>query len=331
MTTVERNGGDKRSLEYLSDKCVGCGICTKICPTESLKLGPVLPIARGLIDMDYLNVTAKNCVLCGLCASSCPFEALEFKINNENIKDLDAYPTWKHNASIDDDACLYCKACETACPQDAITIRRELPDRSKLVTGEINIDKDTCIYCGICEEMCPPQAINMTVKEQMERDIEVDEDKCVYCLVCKRACPVDAIKAICSSCSYGDYRLNPEDAEIKGRSLLQEDKCVNCGWCQEICPVDAAHVTKPFEGEVILDTTECKGESCHACVDVCPCNAVTIIDNKSAIEEKFCILCGACSNVCPQNCITIQRDKMNLENVKSKSWQIKLSEITEGK
>jgi 4Fe-4S ferredoxin len=236
MSTVERDGNEKRSLDYISDKCVGCGICTEICPTESLKLGPVLPIARGLVDMDYLNVNGKNCVLCGLCASSCPFGALEFRINDENIKDLDAYPNWSHNASIDDEECLYCKACETACPQDAITIKRELPDRSKLVTGEINIDKDKCIYCVICEELCPPQAIDMTVKEQMERDIKVDEDKCVYCLVCKRACPVDAIKAVCTSCSYGDYRLNPEDAEIKGRSILQEDLCVNCGWCQEICP-----------------------------------------------------------------------------------------------
>jgi 4Fe-4S ferredoxin len=331
MSAVERNGNDKRSLDYISDKCVGCGICTSICPTESLRLGPVLPIARGLVDMDYVNVNKNSCVLCGLCASACPFEAFEFKINDENIKDLEAYPQWNHSAYIDNEECLYCKACETACPQDAITIKRELPKRSNLVVGEIDINKDECIYCGICEEMCPPQAINMTVKEQMERDIEVDEDKCVYCLVCKRACPVDAIKAACTSCSYGEYELNPEDAEIKGRAILQEDKCVNCGWCQEICPVDAAKVIKPFEGEISVNIEDCKGESCHACVDVCPCNAASIVDDKSSIEEKFCILCGACSNVCPQKCITIKRDKMNLENIRSKSWQNKLSGLIEGK
>jgi len=62
-------------------------------------------------------------------------------------------------------------------------------------------------------------------------------------------------------------------------------------------------------------------------MDVCPCNAVILLDNKSSIEEKFCILCGACSNVCPQNCITIKRDKMNLENVKSKSWKKQIGKI----
>ncbi len=327
MSTVERDGNEKRSLDYISDKCVGCGICTDICPTESLRLGPVLPIARGLVDMDYVNVNKDNCVLCVLCASACPFEAFEFKINDTSIKDIDAYPQWKHTATIDNEKCLYCKACEITCPQNAITVKRELPKRSKLVTGEIEINKDECIYCGICEEMCPPQAISISRKTPLDRDITVDEDKCVYCMVCKQACPVDAIKATCTSCSCGEYQLDPEDAKIKGTTILQEDSCINCGWCQDICPVDAVKVIKPFEGEILLDTTECKGESCHACVDVCPCNAASIVDDKSSIENKFCILCGACTKVCPQNCISIKRDKLNLENIRSKSWQNKLSSL----
>jgi len=327
MSTVVREGNDKRSLDYISNKCVGCGICTDICPTEALKLGPVLPIARGLVDMDYVKVNKNKCVLCGLCASTCPFEALVCKIDDKNIKDLSTYPEWKHNAEIDDDVCIYCKVCETTCPRDAITIKRELPDRSKLVTGEIEINKDACIYCGICKEMCPSQAVSITRKTPINRDINVDEEKCVYCLVCKRACPEDAIKAVCGACSYGEYEINPEDAEIKGISILKNDLCVNCGWCQELCPVDAAKVIKPFEGEVLQDTAECKGESCHACMDVCPCNAVNIVDNKSAIEQKFCILCGACSKVCPQNCITIKRHKMNLINIRSKSWQKQMNKL----
>ena len=197
----------------------------------------------------------------------------------------------------------------------------------QLVTGEIEINTDECIYCGICEEMCPPQAISITQKTPEDREIKVDEDKCVYCQVCKRACPVDAIKAACRSCSYGEYEIKPEDAEIKGIALLLEDNCVNCGWCQEMCPVDAAHVIKPFEGEITTDLEDCKGESCHACVDVCPCNAASIVDNKSFIDQRFCTLCGACSNVCPQKIITVKREKMNLENIRSKSWQEKMSKL----
>lgn len=330
MVSVVREGDETRSLSYRKDKCVGCGICVDICPTDALKSGPLLPIARGIVNMDYVTVDQDKCALCGLCASSCPFEAFEFKINDVDIKENELYPKWKHEAEINDEDCIYCKACETACPQEAITVSRDLPERSKLVSGEIEVDKDTCIYCGICEEMCPAEAIKVDKEDPNVREISIDESKCVYCLVCKRACPTDAIKAVCKSCSYGIYDIDPEDAEISGYSFIDEDTCINCGWCQEICPVDAVTVSKPFEGETIIDEdAECKGESCHACIDVCPCNAVSLVDEKAVINPKFCILCGACAKACPQNRIIIKRDKINMENIRSKSWQRQMNKLVE--
>ncbi|MGB9936121.1 MAG: tungsten-dependent formylmethanofuran dehydrogenase subunit FwdF [Methanobacterium sp.] len=331
MASVERNGDEKRSLEHKNEKCVGCGICADICPTEALRLGPVLPIARGLVKMDYVNLNKDKCVLCGLCASACPFDALECKIDDENIKNLEAYPKWEHEAEIDEDACVYCGNCVTACPQDAIYMRKSMPERSNLVKGEAEIDEDKCIYCGMCEEMCPADAISLESKSPTSDNpdivsaISIDEDKCVYCGLCKRVCPEDAVKVICTTCMYSDEIKKPE---INGDIILDEEACVNCGWCQEICPKDAPVVTKPFEGEIYLDDkAECKGESCHACHDVCPCNAVSIVDNKSDINPDLCVLCGACSKACPQECIVIKRDKMNLNNIRSKSWQKRLSTL----
>ena len=49
MFNVERTGSEIRKLEYKDTKCLGCGICAEVCPTESLRLGPTVPIARGLI------------------------------------------------------------------------------------------------------------------------------------------------------------------------------------------------------------------------------------------------------------------------------------------
>ena len=80
-----------------------------------------------------------------MCSSACPVDALEFKIDDEYIKEMEEYPKLINSAEISDEHCIYCKACETACPRDAITIARNLPDRTKLVTGEIEIDKETCI------------------------------------------------------------------------------------------------------------------------------------------------------------------------------------------
>ena len=62
MFNVERAGSEVRKLKYDDSKCLGCGICSEVCPTASLRLGPTVPIARGLIEMDLLSVKADSCV-----------------------------------------------------------------------------------------------------------------------------------------------------------------------------------------------------------------------------------------------------------------------------
>jgi len=331
MTSIERNGDQKRSLEHKNEKCVGCGICADICPTESIRLGPVLPIARGLVSMDYINLNKDKCALCGLCASACPFDALEFKIDDKDIKDLEAYPKWEHEAKIDDESCIYCGHCVKVCPKDAIFLQKTMPERSEFVIGETEINESKCIYCGMCEDICPAEAITIepndinSNNQEIAKGISIDESKCVYCVLCRRICPEDAIKIICTTCMYRD---EIEEPEITGTILLDEDECINCGWCQKICPKDAAVVTKPFEGEIYMDeNAECKGDSCHACQDVCPCNAVTIVEGKSEINPDLCLLCGACSKVCPQKCIVINREKININNIRSKSWKKRISTL----
>ena len=86
MFNVERKGAEARKLTYKDDKCVGCGICADVCPTSSLRLGPTVPIARGLIEMDLVSCNADSCVLCGLCSVACPFDALSLTIDGEDIK-----------------------------------------------------------------------------------------------------------------------------------------------------------------------------------------------------------------------------------------------------
>ena len=89
MFTVKRTGDETRVLTYKDDNCVACGICTNVCPTTSLRLGPVVPIARGLIEMDYLSINSNTCVLCGLCSIACPFDSLSLTLDGEEIKELE--------------------------------------------------------------------------------------------------------------------------------------------------------------------------------------------------------------------------------------------------
>lgn len=52
----------------INDDCIGCGLCEKICPTESIK------IADG-----KAKFVLENCDLCFACIHRCPKEAINYK------------------------------------------------------------------------------------------------------------------------------------------------------------------------------------------------------------------------------------------------------------
>lgn len=325
MFDIERGGEELRKLSYKDKNCVGCGICVNVCPTDSLRLGPVVPIARGLIEMDLVSVNDESCVFCGLCSVACPFDALSLTVDGVNVKNIGSYPKWDLEYSVDDEDCIYCGRCHEVCPQDSIIFKRNLPNPADLVRGEMDIDGEKCIYCSFCADMCPTGAIIIknvptASNDSLNNSIEVDLSKCIQCGICKRVCPEDAIHQICSTCMYYD---EIEEVEITGETLILESSCVNCLWCSTICPTDAISITKPFEGTLELvenDEKICKGDSCHACLDVCPCNAVEIADGKSVTNLDFCNLCGACVTACPQDIRVVSRTSMKLHNINSQSW-----------
>ena len=336
MFNIEREGEEHRKLSYKDKNCVGCGICVNVCPTDSLRLGPIVPIARGLIELDLVSINQDSCVFCGLCSVACPFDSLELTIDGTSVKEIESYPVWEVESNIDDEDCIYCGRCYSICPRDSILFERTLPNPVDLVVGEIEINEDKCIYCSFCADMCPAGAIDIkniptSSNDLLNNSIEVDLSKCIHCGICKRICPEDAIKQICSTCMMRDEIEIPE---ITGNTFISEESCVNCSWCSEICPVDAISITKPFEGTLELaesDEKVCKGDSCHACLDVCQCNAVEIVDGKSVTNLDFCNLCGACVTACPQNIRVLSRTAMKLTNINSVSWNELLSNLLVGK
>ena len=51
----------------IDDRCVDCGLCTGICPTEALTLDP----------KDFkLNFTRSRCIVCEQCIPTCPVQAI---------------------------------------------------------------------------------------------------------------------------------------------------------------------------------------------------------------------------------------------------------------
>ncbi len=63
----------------ISQKCVGCGKCTTVCPFGALSLA------------NRKAVASAACTMCGACVSQCPVGALSLPINGAAKKDLSAY------------------------------------------------------------------------------------------------------------------------------------------------------------------------------------------------------------------------------------------------
>ena len=57
----------------------------------------------------------------------------------------------------------------------------------------------------------------------------------------------------------------------------------------------------PEQSYIVSDL--CRGCIAHPCTNVCPKNAVSIINGKSFIDQVKCIKCGKCEQVCPYNAI----------------------------
>ncbi len=53
----------------------------------------------------------------------------------------------------------------------------------------------------------------------------------------------------------------------------------------------------------IIVTNTCQGCLAHPCKEVCPKDAISIVNGKSVIDQDKCIKCGQCINVCPYQAI----------------------------
>src|SRR3990172_2744781 len=65
-----------------------------------------------------------------------------------------------------------------------------------------------------------------------------------------------------------------------------------------------------FRGRIEIDNERCK--QCNMCVDVCPTNAYTWIEEKGKrylqLSHAKCVFCGMCEEACPYKAIRITND-----------------------
>ncbi|UGV41725.1 4Fe-4S binding protein [Methanococcoides orientis] len=314
----------EKTLDYDYKRCVGCGICARICPTKALELGPIKEIATGM-DAPPVMMDLDKCTFCSMCVNFCPVTALEMRTEGD-FPEEELYPALEYKVEMNE-KCVPCSLCEASCPEDAIELKYTFPKKEEIAPlkenaeGEIEIDTDKCNLCGICAHFC--DAFLMLEKEPKATDpmpfeqLIVDEDMCDYCMLCQDICPEDAIKV------KGERPCEPP--VVSGHVTVDDDKCTRCGWCDAVCPYDAVDLVKPFEGELVLveeHIEKCDTQGCHACFNICPSHLWYVPEdgkNIAAVDD-LCTYCGACVNACPVDVMKVARSKVNHTDIPDSPW-----------
>jgi len=68
------------SIRVIENKCVGCTLCVKSCPTATIK-----------VENKLATIDVTNCNFCGSCVSACKFEAIVIDIEKQARDDLAQY------------------------------------------------------------------------------------------------------------------------------------------------------------------------------------------------------------------------------------------------
>lgn len=155
-----RPPGSMSEDEFL-DKCIRCGECMKVCPTNviqpSMLEGGLEGVWSPVLKMDFSYCEYK----CSMCTQVCPTEAIRSLTLEEKQQDVKI-----GLAYIDKSRCLpyayarACIVCQEHCPlpDKAIWLKEEtvLDSRgNKVLVQQPHVNAELCIGCGICQNKCP--------------------------------------------------------------------------------------------------------------------------------------------------------------------------------
>ena len=173
-------------IDSFMQKCLRCGQCMRVCPTNGLQPVWTETGIEGLWTPELVPRIGYCEFNCNLCGAVCPSGAI--KKLAEDVKQRTVIGL----AEIDHDRCIpwtgarNCLVCEEHCPVPDKAIRLRLEIVLDAFGNEVEIKRpyvvqEECIGCGICEARCPvsgPAAIRVTgimPQELKQRRTEVRE------------------------------------------------------------------------------------------------------------------------------------------------------------
>jgi len=233
----------------VDEKCVHCGLCVDVCPQGCIEIKD-----RHLAEDGSLRVLGKTvvdisrCVHCGWCASVCPRGAITVQ------------KPFAGQFSRNEGLCQACRTCVDTCPAGALFNREA---KAGEIVEKVTHRKDACIYCGACEQACPVAAISvlktailpeMKGKGAFEKklaaqaprptrtsELITDGEACLGCGNCVIVCPVNALSHPYLAAGHLNELEDKPLLEVLNGSVkvVNQEVCGSCATCSMICPVAA--------------------------------------------------------------------------------------------
>ncbi len=264
----------------VSEPCKGCVLCTKACPTGTIKA-----------DKNYASDPAE-CTMCMECLEPCPRSLIRFTPGFSLAEGQEYDPgrrqiltTFGMTAvalaffsssslakreppfllrppgarEVNDDVlslskCIRCSECMRGCPTNALQPSTFEAGPEGFGTPILIPRMGYCDFaCNFCGQVCPVQAIPPLSLEEKQQHVigkaYIDESRCIAwsdhkpCIVCEEMCPIPD-KAI----QLEEKEVWAEDNTSVSIQLphVLRDRCIGCGICEYKCPVNGEAAIRVF-------------------------------------------------------------------------------------
>lgn len=171
-------------IVYHADKCLGCGMCERVCSGNAITR-VIEKVEEG--DKITLSFNLGSCTFCATCADFCSTKAIEFTGDYHMIatKEEDLIVTGTHIRPPKKPAAkpaAAAPAAGSAAPACAVTPRDD---------GKPVCDSSKCVFCTLCAKKCPQGALEV---DRANKTWKCNYDECIACGACAAACPKKAIE-----------------------------------------------------------------------------------------------------------------------------------------